>query len=1103
MHFAAFGKLMPYPIPKTLLRMKLTAILLFLFALQSMAESFAQVTIKEKNTTLEKVLQTIKKQSGYDLVYQKEMVRSKGKPVAIHLTNATLVNALELIFKDQELAYDLVGKIITVKERDNKTLLTITNSPIISFPIKQEVPKIEVKGRVINEKGEPVAGASIQVKGNASKGSSTDANGFFELKNVDNNATLVISAVNIETYEIKLNGQNDMATITVKTKITALDETIVIAYGKTTKRLSTSSQSSITYEEISKQPVSNPILALQGRISGLQIKQASGAPGSQVIIQLRGRNSIANGNTPLIIMDGVPFPSSTLNNALGGASSYSSPLDNINPSDIERIDVLKDADATAIYGSRGANGVILITTKKAGTDQTRFFAKLHRGGGAVTRRMELMSTSQYLAMRREAFANDGAVMTNSNAPDLLLWDTTRYTDWQEQLIGKTVHQTNLNFGMSGGNALTQFFVSGGYYKETTVFPGDFGSKKINGSFSLNHQSQDKRFTLSLSGSYLINNNTLPREDVSRRITLAPNAPKLYLPSGSLNWENSTWTNPMSVLERWFNNKTHAFNSTLSIGFQITKRLQVKINNGYSRQYLKEHGITPQKSFNPATVSASSATFGRTELQTLIAEPQILYNWQVKKHSIDAVAGMTIQQTDQQNLQQTGTGYSSDALLYSIQAASTVSSTVDMETRYRYTGQFARIGYQYDKKYLVTVTSRRDGSSRYGPTNRIANFYSAGMGWVFSKEKWLQRQQWFSFGKLRMSFGRSGNDQIGDYRYLDLYSAYSNPYQSITPFYPTQLFNPSFSWEQVNKKELGIELGFLKDRLQLTGNYYHNITRNQLIQYPLPTTTGFSGVLKNLPATIRNTGWELELSGTLIKKARRNWSFSFNLTVPRNKLIRFDGLSSSSYANSYVTGQSLNISKRFGFNGVNPATGAYSFIDYDNNNQLGSPQDEQKIVDGSQLYFGGLQQNLVLGRFTVSFLVQFVRQPFAPNYLVRFSRPGSLSNQPTYIMNRWQKPGDESNIQRYSVSNAAANNAYGYYQFSDAGFSDASYIRLRNLYFAFDALTPSLKKMGLKQVNLFLQGHNLITVTSYKGFDPETQTFLPPVKLFTAGIEINF
>lgn len=1061
---------------------KVLLLVVLFVSLNGLAQTF---TFSFQRASLARVFAQIEQRSDYRFLYSEEVL-ALGSPVSFTVNNVPLDSILRLCFFQQPLGYTIEGKHIIVKKK-------IIEKPT---PLTREL-----RGKVVNMQNEPLAGITITIK-QSGMATATNAYGEFVFMNLPVKATLVVTGGEIIPQEVDAS-KNSYQLIVVEQRMNVLDETIVIAYGKTTKRLSTSSQSSITHEEISKQPVSNPILSLQGRISGLQIKQASGAPGSQVLIQLRGRNSIANGNTPLIILDGVPFPSTTLNNALGGAGSYSSPLDNINPTDIERIDILKDADATAIYGSRGANGVILITTKKASTEQTRFFLKLHRGAGAITRKMELMSTAQYLAMRREAFSNDGTAMTNSNAPDLLLWDTTRYTDWQEELIGKTVDQTNVNFGVSGGNAFTQFFVSGGYNKETTVFPGDFGSEKINGSLSLNHQSQDKRFTFSLSGSYLINNNTLPREDVSRRITLAPNAPRLYLLSGALNWENSTWTNPMSVLERWFNNKTHVFNSTLSIGFQITKGLQVKISNGYSRQYLKEHGIMPQKSFNPATVSASSATFGRTEMQTLITEPQFLYNWQEKKHSIDAVAGMTIQQTDQQSLQQTGTGYSSDDLLYSIQAASTVSTTVDRETRYRYIGQFARIGYQYDKKYLASVTARRDGSSRYGPADRFANFYSAGMGWVFSKAKWLQKQGVLSFGKLRMSWGRSGNDQIGDYRYLDLYSAYSNAYQSITPFYPTQLFNPSFSWEEVTKKELGIELGFLKDRLQLTGNYYRNITRNQLIQYPLPTITGFSGVLKNLPATIRNTGWEIELSGTLIKKTRRNWSFSVNLTVPRNKLVRFDGLSSSSYANTYVIGQSLNISKRFGSNGVNPATGVYTFIDYDNNNQLGSPQDEQKIVDGSQLYFGGLQQNLVLGRFTISFLIQFVRQPYAPNYLVWFSRPGSLSNQPVHVMNRWQKPGDESNIQRYSVSNAAANNAYSYYQFSDAGFSDASYIRLRNLYFAFDALTPSLKKIGLKKATLFLQGHNLVTFTSYKGLDPETQTFLPPVKLFTAGMEINF
>jgi TonB-linked SusC/RagA family outer membrane protein len=1058
-------------------------LIVFLFvSLSGMSQTF---TFSFQRVALSTVISQIERESDYQFLYTEELL-AQSVPITFTVRNVSLDSVLNLCFKTQPLDYVKEGKHIIIRKR-------IIEKPTQSFR--------ELKGRIVNEQGEPMTGITVAIK-QTTLITATDENGMFFFAKAPPIAILIITGVEIVTEEYDASHQT-VVFIHVSRKVAILDETMVIAYGKTTRRFSTGSTSKVTHEEISKQPVSNPILALSGRVSGVQVSQVSGAPGSQVIVQLRGRNSLANGSAPLFIVDGVPFPSTTLNNSLAGASVYSSPLDNINPSDIERIDILKDADATAIYGSRGANGVILITTKKADAEQTKFSFRAYSGAGSITRKMDLLSTSQYLAMRREAFANDGTPLTNTNAPDLLLWDTTRYTDWQETLIGKTVSQQDLNLGVSGGNSFTQFLLSAGYHKETTVFPGDFSAKKINASFSLNHQSKNRRFSLSLSGSYLTNSNTLPREDISRRITLAPNAPSIYLSTGGLNWENSTWVNPFSILERSFTNRSQVLNSSLTLSYEILKGLTAKVSNGFTKQYLREHGITPQRSFNPSTVSASSANFGRTDLQTLISEPQISYVVQWKKHLIDAVAGITIQQTDQQNLLQTGTGYSSDALLHSIQAASTVTTSVDADIKYRYTGLFARAAYHFDRKYLVTITGRRDGSSRYGTANRFANFYSAGVGWVFSKESFMQHQHLISFGKLRGSIGRSGNDQIGDYRYLDLYSPYLNAYQSVTPFYPTQLYNPDFGWEEVNKREAGIELGFWKDRVQLNANYYNNITKNQLIQYPLPTTTGFSGILKNLPATIRNTGLEVEISANLLKKERRNWSVSFNLTIPRNKLVRYDGLASSSYANSYIIGRSLSIVKRFDLNGIDPSTGVYTFIDYNNDGQLGSPQDEQRVIDGSQRYFGGLQQSLTFGRVTVSLLIQFVRQPYASNYLSRFPRPGALGNQPIYVLKRWQKPGDNTDIQRFSVSNATANIAYSYYQASNAGYSDASFVRLRSLYLEYDLLSGVLKKSGLSRFVLFLQGHNLLTLTSYKGLDPETQSFLPPVRLITAGIQINF
>ncbi len=1060
---------------------KLFILLLFFVPCLAMGQQFTLSVHQEK---LKSVFARIEAQSSFKFLYSEEAIASSD-PVSFSVSNVSIDSVLKRCLDTQPYSYKLDGKNIIIRKIAGEKIKVVTTI---------------LKGMVIDENGVAVVGATVGESGSAAS-TSTNSSGEFVLTGSKLPVFLIISGAEITSKQISVVKATDIL-IRVETKVDVLDEALIIGYGKTSRRVSTGSSTRITQAEISQQPVSNPMHALAGRVSGLQIGQMSGAPGSQVFIQLRGRNSLANGTQPLIIVDGVPFPTTTLNNSLAGASMYTSPLDNINPSDIERIDVLKDADATAIYGSRGANGVILITTRKAGKSSTRLSMRSYIGAGRITRQMDLLTTPEYLKVRNEAFANDGVNATLSNAPDLLLWDTLRQTDWQKELIGSTAQQYDANVTLSGGNEFTQFLLGVGFHKETTVFPGDFNATKINGSFSVNHQTADRRFSLTLTGNFLRNENRLPREDISRRITLAPNAPKLFLPNGALNWENSTWINPLSVLSRSFTSHTRVVGSTLSLSYKVFNGLFIKVTGGYNWQHLTEHGITPQRSYNPANVSVSSATFGTTDVQTLIAEPQVSYSFTKGKNSVEAVVGLTIQQTDQQNVQQTGTGYSSDGLLHSIKAASAVTTGVDVDTRYRYTGQFARIAYTYARTYLVTVTARRDGSSRYGIAERFANFYSAGLGWVFTKEHWFP-QGVFSFGKLRMSTGRSGNDQIGDYKYLDLYSPYVNPYQGITTFYPTQLFNPGYSWEQVNKREVGLEIGLLQDRFQLTTNYYHNVTNNQLVQYPLPVTTGFTGILMNLPATIRNTGFEVEVSGRIINQPKKVWTVAFNLTIPRNKLVAFDGLATSSYANSYIIGRSLNITKRFEFNGVDAATGLYTFKDYDGNNQLGSPQDVQKVIDASQRYFGGLQQTITIGRLTVSLFAQFIRQPNGANYLLSFGRPGALGNQPRYVLNRWQKPGDDTDIQRFSVSNSAANTAYGFYQFSDAGYSDASFIRLRNVYIEYDLLKKSTKMAGLTKCSLFMQGHNLFTWTSYKGLDPETQSFLPPLKLVTVGVQLNF
>lgn len=1037
------------------------------------------MTFSVRNESLEKVFQTIEKQTSFSFMYSTEQL-AKAKPVTLTVSNENIQTVLQKCFADQPLSYKLDGAHIVVRDKELQSVSTI------------------VRGKLISENSDPIAGATVSIK-NTPLITTSDSEGRFVLNNVPDNAILIVSGAEFETVERSV-GKQTFFTIQLATRVGTLDETIIIAYGKTNRRQSTGSVSKVSKHEFEKQPAGNVLATLQGRVAGLQTTPISGAPGANVIVQIRGRNSIANGSSPLYILDGVPFPSGTLNNGVGGAGTTSSPLDNLNPADIESIEILKDADATAIYGSRGANGVILITTKKGLAGKPVFNARAYAGMGIVTRKIDLLNTEQYLSMRREAFKNDGATPTVVNAPDLLLWDSTNYTDWQDVLLGETMRISNINLSLSGGSSETQFLIRSGYHKETTIMPGDFMSEKINGLISLNHNY--KKWRISATASYMLNTNRLPREDISARISLPPNTPAIYNNDGSLNWANSSWTNPMSFLLRKFTNKTSSINANGTVEFSVFSNLVLKLSAGYSSLILNEHGTTPKKSFNPSLNSTATATFGRRHVSTTIGEPQVTYALTKGKHRVDAVVGLTIQQTSQQGVLQTGSGYASDDLLGSLRSASTITVNVETDTRYRYAGSFARVGYSFNQKYLATATVRRDGSSRFGPANRFATFGSFAAGYVFTKENLFSSQHVLSYGKLKASIGKTGNDQIGEYKYLDLYSPYSFAYQSVVPFYPAQLYNPAYGWEEVSKKEIGIDLGFLRDRLLFLVNYYHNQTSNQLVFYPLPTTTGYQGILKNLPAKIRNNGWEIEANVSIIRAKKVLWSITGNLTIPKNKLVAFDGIENSSYAESYIVGEPLTIVRKLEFTGVNPSNGLNTFRDFDANGIVSSPEDQQAVFNLGQRFYGGIQQNLEIGKFSISILFQFSKQPFASNYLTRFGQPGRLENQPVWVLDRWTKVGDVSSIQRFSATSSSANLAFLYLKSSDQSVSDASFIRLRNIYLTYNFLTPSLKRAGIGSFEVFIQGQNLVTITKYKGLDPETQTFLPPVKLLTAGVNFS-
>lgn len=1104
MQSTAFGKM---PITQMLRIMKVSALLL-LICFQAMAHRApAQITLKESSATLEKVLKTIQQQSDYDLFFSEKLVRSKGRPVAVNLINVPVEKALMEVFKNQDqLMYTINGKIITVKEKEPvKKEIT----PNVAMP-ETPPPPPTVHGRVTNEKGEPVVGVNISIKGGKVIGV-TDDNGEFTLNNIDNNATLVFSAVTIETYEVKLNGRTELA-FTAKTKVSQLEEVVVNkGYYTEKQRLSLGNVATVKASDIEKQPVTNPLQALQGRVPGLIITQNTGLPGGSFTVQIRGQNSIRNGNDPFYIVDGVPY-SSQLLKQIGGPIGTGSPFNFINPSDIESIDILKDADATAIYGSRGANGVIIITTKKGKLGETKIDFNTSYGIGQVSKMLDLMSKEQYLQMRREAFNNDGLTPNASTAPDLLFWDTTRNTNWQKYFIGGTAKYYDVQTSVSGGNENTQFLFGGNYHKETTVSPGDLGDQKVSVHFNINNSGFNKRLKTMFSGSYLSDKNNLMYVDFTNSSFLPPDAPPLYNSDGTLNWANGTWSNPLSYTKIKYISKSDNLIANGIISYELSKGLIFKTVLGYNNLHVNEIQPIPTDAFNPAfNLTTGQSSFSSNDTKSWIVEPQLSYKVTVKNSEINVLLGSTIQKVTSNGQILNATGYTSNTVLENIQGASGITVTSTTATEYKYSALFARLNYGYSNKYLINLTARRDGSSNFGPDKRFSNFGAIGAGWVFSNEGFIKKiAPVVSYGKLRVSYGTSGNDQIPSYGFLDLYSITSFPYQGSQGFYPNNLFNPDFAWERNRKFEGGIELGLFNDRVMFDVSYFNNRSSNQLIGYPLPAITGFTSVTKNLPATVQNDGIEFQLRINSINNKVVKWNSSFNLTISHNKLVDFPDLSNTSYATLLVVGQPLNIIKTYHLLGVDPQTGVYQFQNSSGNATFTpTPNTDQiSLINIIPKFYGGFQNSISVNNFQLDFLFQFVKQTGKNYYFANQSAPGwgSLTNQPSELLNHWKGVGDITMFQKLTrTTGSPAYSAYlNYARQSDFAYSDASFIRLKNVSLSYLLPATLLKKAHIQSLRLYIQCQNLFTITGYKGMDPENQSVsaLPPLRVITGGIKLG-
>lgn len=1101
---------------KILLIMRLTTIILIISIMQVSATTYAQkISLSERKTSLSKIFIKISEQTDYDFLVAGSMLKDT-KPVTVNLKDVELKDALNIIFKDQPVTYRIEDKVVTVTRKEE---------PAIVDKVIDRFQAIDVHGRVVDETGKALPGVTIRVK-NSNQATTTNTNGEFDLKNVDENATLVLSFIGFATKEIAANGNLNI--IEMEISNSKLDEVQIQAYGITSRRLSTGNISTVKAADIEKQPVTNPLLALQGRIPGIEINQVTGYSGTAINVQIQGRNSINSGFNPLYVIDGVPYPALMIPN-LGGVvgtparggdyKGSGNPLSYVNPADIESIDVLKDADATSIYGSRAANGAILITTKKGKAGTTNVNVNLQRGIGSVSRKLQLLTTPQYLEMRREAFKNEGGTPGATDYDLNGTWDMNRQTDWQKELIGGTAKYNNAAFTLSGGNNNTTFFFGGNYHSETTVIPGDYGDKKGSSHLNVTHTSSNNKFKANVSVTYQLDNNKLPAHDLTQNINLQPNAPALYTASGDLNWAptstgTSSWANPLAFTKESYNNQTTnlIFNTVLS--YKILKSFDLSTSFGYNDLRSNESQIFPLTSIAPENriYSSPSSQFQNGKSSSWNFEPQLTYKMRIWKGDFNVLGGLTFLQNSSEYYRMGGSGYRNDLEAQNITLAPNKSIFFDRQS-YSYNSFFTRLNYNIEDKYILNITGRRDGSSRFGEANRFKNFWSIGGAWVLSNEKWVANRSFVSFAKLKASYGITGNDQIGNYSYLNAYT-YSSvpiPYQGVNNLTPSGLENPYLQWELTKKLNIGIDLGFLQDKFLISANIFRNKSSNQLVDYQLPYTTGFVSIKENLPALVQNKGIELSLTTNVIDNNQFKWSTNLNFTKYKNKLLAYPGLSPTEPY--YVIGQPLGVRRLYKYAGVDPTSGLYSF--YNRSGEITTNPgydvaDKTIFLDPNPNFFIGFQNTITFRQFSLDFTLQYVKQKASGGYYTIGGIPGyagAAGNQLTTVLNRWQKPGDNAAIQRFSTITTDFTPFLTFINFmsaSDAYLEDASYCRLKNLSLNWQIPNGMLSRLSVKSAQVTLSAQNLLTVTNYTGLDPETQSSntLPPLKVITIGLKLN-
>lgn len=1112
---------------KVFIRLLFTSFFFLLALIQVYAKAQgSSVTIHKQNTTLAWVFNSLKQQTGYALIYNSKDLENKN--VSLNLKNSTVENAMKECLKNMPFTFKIVNRNILIKKKDIHP----------AFQLSAEIAKT-ISGKVVDKQNVPIPGVSVRLKG-SSTGTITNAEGAFQISVPDDHAILVFTMIGFTLQEVAI-GSRQTVNVILSEETSALNEVIVIGYGTQKKSNITTAVSSVSAENLKDRPAVNFGEAIAGQMAGVQVQQTSGAPGGEGLsIRVRGVGSITQSNDPLYVVDGYPME--------GNAFRL------LNPSDIESIQVLKDASSTAIYGSRGASGVVIVTTKKGKIGPPAVSVNSFIGFQELGNKVDMMNRDQYIQWfidgRNQAWLDAQIISsdpdksphktTDPNArrnlysgagSQYMIPDGTggyKYNfldpasiaklpdnDWQDLLYRKALTQQN-ELSISGGTEHTQYTFSGSYLKQDGIV---IGSNYDRFNFRSNINS---RITKTINvGVNLMAYTAKGREQESGKYSAVMFALQLP-PIFPLRNEDGTYgsmvrnpeilagdvTNPIGIADQVLNTrKRYGWLGTVFAEWEILNKLKYRINvNG---------GIedNQQKVYEASFIDFDASKAPRPA--RAVNQRATDYDWVIEntlnyshtfseKHALSALVGYTTQKHSRDNMFGEARGFAND-LITTLNAGTMYGVSSD-ESAYSMISYLGRINYAYDDKYLLTATYRGDGSSRFGSNKKWGTFPSLSAGWKVSEEKFMKNIKFISDLKFRAGYGISGNNRIGNYSAIGLLGSgfYPTGEALQNTVNPNSISNNDLGWEKTRQYNLGFEFGVINDRLRIEGDFYDSQSIDLLLNVPIPVITGYSSQIQNI-GKVQNRGMEfLVTTRNLVNSFK--WSTNFNISFNKNKVLEVGPDqrpifgSAPNANNAFITTIGSPIASFYGykFEGVfltqaeldkYPHLGADKIGDgrYADVNGDGVLDQNDKTIlgDNNPDFIAGLTNNFSYKNFSLG--IQLTASYGAELFsfyermvgIYHGDRNGMIQQ-----VDRWrslEQPGNGIHFRATRTPSGWQRDP------SSAWIQDASYLRLRNVNFAYEFNKRTTESLKVKGLRLYVTGSNLFTWTKYTGYDPETST----------------